>query len=151
MPRPCLVCNSPARAAIEAGIIAGEKHSELEKQFGIERRSITRHKANHMDKPVPYPQNGELQALELTGEPENDIKLLLQEAAQILAEARAKASTDTQIKAADMAGRLIEKAAKIFGKIADQTVEVKFLNIQVIADEQCEHGQIEQGPVGLLE
>ena len=133
MPRPCLVCNSPARAAIEALILAGERHTEIGRQFGIERRSITRHKANHMDKAIAYHQNDEIEPLGASGTVEERLDALLRKAEHLLMKAERGSSLDTQIRALAECRKQVELLAKVIGDIrSDVTVQI----LQVIVPDE---------------
>jgi hypothetical protein len=44
----CTVCNSPARAAIEAGLHAGQPKAALARQHGVSRYAIIDHAKAHM-------------------------------------------------------------------------------------------------------
>ena len=44
MPRPCSICNHPARREIEAAVQAGEPYSHIAEQYGFSKATITRHR-----------------------------------------------------------------------------------------------------------
>src|SRR5215471_1526048 len=48
MGRPCLVCSSADRAAIDTAITGGASDYQVAAQFGIERVSVGRHRRRHV-------------------------------------------------------------------------------------------------------
>lgn len=50
MARPCLCCNHPERAAIDAALVGGAPLYEVSERYGISKTSILRHTRSHLPK-----------------------------------------------------------------------------------------------------
>lgn len=50
MARPCLCCNHPERAAIDAALVGGVNAETISKQYGISKQALWRHRDAHLPK-----------------------------------------------------------------------------------------------------
>jgi len=134
MPKPCSVCNSIARAEIEAALVAGDFQLDIAERFHVSQSALSRHLNTHMDKLSSYAAKYQIEPMELSGSLEDRLDALLEKAAQILAEAERTASTDTKIRAVAELRKQLELCAKLAGQIADQTATVQLLQVIVTTD-----------------
>ena len=48
MPRPCSVCTSPDREAIDAALVAGDGFASIAREHAISEDAVARHRAGHL-------------------------------------------------------------------------------------------------------
>lgn len=129
MPPRCKVCASLAKDAIEEAIRFRIPSREIAARFGVGRMSVRRHAKNHMNGtdrptklvPVSQVENGEIEALGLTGTPRERMDGLITKATVILARAERQASLDTQIRALAELRKVVELMEKVAGRMPPET------------------------------
>ncbi|MBF0627846.1 MAG: hypothetical protein HQL91_06460 [Magnetococcales bacterium] len=123
MARPCSVCTHKARNAIDKGLVAGEPFRALERQFGVSRDALRRHKGEHIPAVIAQAQKAVevargdslLEHLETLRKDANTIKKKAEEAK----------SYGAAIMAIRESVRILELMAKLQGELQEgHTVNV---------------------------
>ncbi|MBF0154393.1 MAG: hypothetical protein HQL64_11695 [Magnetococcales bacterium] len=128
MARPCSVCTHKARNAIDKGLVAGEPFRALERQFGVSRDALRRHKADHIPAVVAQAQQA---AVVAQGDTLLDQLGQLQESARRLGE---KAEKEKKFGVALMAVRELVRIVELMAKLKGELQEGRTVNVLVMPE-----------------
>ena len=130
MSRPCTICQSPNRKAIDEAILNGESERQIAVRFGSSQSSVHRHKAHPPAAIVKVESVQEIQeALTIA----DKLVEMERETKAILAEARAAIGKDNDLalRAIARLEKQYELRAKIEGELPEGGVTVQVLTQEI--------------------
>jgi hypothetical protein len=136
MPRRCLVCLHPERAAIDRAIVAVEPFRHIARRFSISSSAVVRHKNNHLlpqiAKVRQVPDAPEAAALAAQAQREHEaeeatqaldvvrqLKAINAACLEVLTKARSAGNDATLLRAVDRIHRQIDLQARLLGDLQD--------------------------------
>ena len=124
MPKPCSICTSSQREAIDADIIAGKALNRIAKAFGVPATNMRRHRG-HTIKLIAKANRSRAEDL-LDG-----IEHLAAEAKRLQAMAEDLGDVRGAIAALRELTRITELAARVAGELKDKQINVLNYNVHV--------------------
>ena len=121
MPRTCTICNHPEHEAINSALVAGEPFRNIAKRFGTSPGALYRHKKT--DLPGTLVKAAQIAEVAEADALLDRLKLLNQETAAILKEARTEGTKDNDLalKAIARVEKQLELEGRLLGQLAEQT------------------------------
>ena len=121
MPRTCTICNHPEHEAINSALVAGEPFRNIAKRFGTSPAALYRHKKT--DLPGTLVKAAQIAEVAEADALLDRLKLLNQETAAILKEARTEGTKDNDLalKAIARVEKQLELEGRLLGQLAEQT------------------------------
>jgi hypothetical protein len=120
MPRPCSVCTSERRHAIDAALVNGVPVDELARRYApLSATAIRRHRDAHIPKAVAqaHAQEDVAHGLDVLAQ----LRAINGVTMSILAEARRNGRPDLALRAVDRVLKQLELQSKLLGELQDDT------------------------------